>query len=191
MDFATWATWTGIAHFPKVVVLVAVDDMVFRKMRFPIACCFVVAFESISLAALKHGGIEVFRIDFQHIHQKFPRPVDGFVLEIVAKRPVAKHLKHGVVVGVVAHFLQVVVLTAHAKALLAIGGSAPLWHLVAQNNILELVHAGIGEHQCRVVLHHHWSRWHNLVTFALKEGFERFSNFFCCQHIVFCIIYFF
>ena len=67
--------------------------------------------ESDRLAALstvltQMGGIEVFRIDFQHIHQKFPRPVDGFVLEIVAKRPVAKHLKHGVVVSVVAHFLQ-------------------------------------------------------------------------------------
>ena len=33
----------------------------------------------------------------------------AFFLEVVAKRPVAQHLEHGVVVGIVTYFLQVVV----------------------------------------------------------------------------------
>ena len=32
------------------------------------------------------------------------------LLEVVAKRPVAEHLEHGVVVRIVSHLLQVVVL---------------------------------------------------------------------------------
>ena len=157
--------------------------MVFRQVSFPKRRRFIVALQSLFRATFKHRGVEVFWVDFQHIHQKFPCPIDGIFFEIIAKRPVSEHFKHRVVVGVVSHFLQIVVLTAHAQTLLAIGGTFPLCRLIAQNNILELVHAGIGKHQCRIVFHNHWSRRHDVVPLALKKGFKRFSNFFCCLHI--------
>jgi len=92
--------------------------MVFRQELFPIGSGFVVAFQAFFGAAFEYGGVEVFRIEFQHIDQIFPCPGDGFFLEVVAKRPVAQHLEHGVVVRIVPHFFQVIVLSADAQALL-------------------------------------------------------------------------
>ena len=59
-----------------------------------------------------------------HLGQQLPGPADRLLLEIVAERPVAQHLEHRVVVGVVADLLQVVVLARHAQALLRIGRPA-------------------------------------------------------------------
>ena len=56
-----------------------------------------------------------------------------------------------------AHFLQIIVLTAHAQALLGIGHAAPLGFLVAKENVLELIHSGIGKHEGWIVLNHHGS----------------------------------
>jgi hypothetical protein len=55
--------------------------------------------------------------------------------------------------------------------------------MVAQNNILKLIHARIGKHQCGVVFDYHGCGRHDEVTFRLKKTFERFSNFVCGQHI--------
>ncbi len=67
------------------------------------------------------------------------------------------------VVGVVTHLLQVVVFATHTKALLGVGYPWVLHRGVAQDDILELVHTGIGEHQGGVILDDHGCRWHNLV----------------------------
>lgn len=45
-----------------------------------------------------------------HLCKQFPGPTDGFLLEIVPKGPVAKHLKEGVVVHILADIVKVVVL---------------------------------------------------------------------------------
>ncbi|CCZ49491.1 putative uncharacterized protein [Bacteroides sp. CAG:661] len=118
VDLRAGAAGTRIAHFPEIVMLVAVQDVVFRQELFPVGGGFVVAFEAFFGTSLEDGGIQVLRVDFQHVHQVFPGPGNGFLLEVVAERPVAQHLEHGVVVGVVADLLQVVVLAADAKALL-------------------------------------------------------------------------
>ena len=107
-----------IAHLPEVVVFVAVDDMVGGHVLGPVAGSFVVARQPLFLASLKHRHVEVGGVQVEHIHQILPCHVDGTLLEVVAEAPVAQHLKHGVVVGVVAHLFQVVVLAAHTEALL-------------------------------------------------------------------------
>ena len=43
MNLGTGATRTCIAHFPEVVVLVAIDDVIGRDMLEPEACCLVIA----------------------------------------------------------------------------------------------------------------------------------------------------
>lgn len=48
-----------------------------------------------------------------HLGQQLPSPADGFLLEVVAKGPVAQHLKEGVVVHVLADIVQVIVLTTY------------------------------------------------------------------------------
>ena len=50
-------------------------------------------------------------------------------LEVVAKRPVAQHLKEGVVVDILANIIQVVVLSPSANTLLAVGGTHHLGHV--------------------------------------------------------------
>ncbi len=182
---------TGVAHLPEVVVLVAVDDVVGRQVLGPVAGGLVVAGNALGGAPLKHGHIDVAGVELEHIDQILPGIVDGALLEIVAKAPVAQHLKHGVVVGVVSHLLQVVVLAAHAQALLRVGAAAWFGILGAQYDILPLVHACIGKHERGVVLDHQRCRRDDNVSFRLKEFLERVADFISSHHhIFFFAIYF-
>ena len=118
MNFRARSAWSGIAHFPEVIMFVTVDDMIFGEIFAPISCCFVVAFQSFLRAAFEYGNVEVFRIDFQNVYQVLVCPSDNFFLEVVAERPVTKHLEHGVVVSIMPYFFQVVMLTAYAQTFL-------------------------------------------------------------------------
>ena len=110
MDLGAWTTGTRLAHLPEVVLLVAVNDAVLADMLFPKAVGFHVGRLTVFLVATKDGDIEPVFVDFHHLGEVFPCVCDGFFLEIIAKRPVTEHLEHRVVIGVVAHFLQVVML---------------------------------------------------------------------------------
>ena len=126
MDLRTGTTRTRIAHLPEVIVLVAVDDMILRHVLRPVFGGLVVTRDILLRRTLEHRHIQILGIQLQHIHQVFPRHVDGAFLKVVAEAPVAKHLEHRVVVGVVAHFLQVVVLTRHTQTFLCIGTATRL-----------------------------------------------------------------
>ena len=151
-------------------------------MLSPILCGLVVACNALFFAAFEHRNIEVFRIKVQHIYQVFPGIVYGLALKIVAKAPITQHLEHGVMVGVVAHFFQVVMLSAYAKTLLRVGPAARFGVARAQNDVFPLVHACVGEHQCGVVFNHHGGRGLYLMSFTLKELFEGVAYFVRCHH---------
>ena len=91
-------------------MLVAVDDMILRHVLGPILGGLIVARDVLFRRTLEDRHVEILWIQLQHIHQILPGHIDGALLEVVAKRPVAEHLEHRVVVGVVSHLLQVVVL---------------------------------------------------------------------------------
>ena len=118
MDLTAGAAGTCVAHLPEVVVLVSVQDMILGQELLPDGSGFIVALQTLLLAALEYGGVEVLGIQFENVDQILPCPADGLFLEVVTELPVAQHLEHGVVVGVVSYLLQVIVLTAYAKALL-------------------------------------------------------------------------
>ena len=181
MHLRTRTAGTRVAHLPEIVVLVAVDDMVLGQVLLPDGCCLVVALKTFFGASLEHRCIQILRIQFQYIHQILPSPGDGFLLEVVAETPVAEHLEHGVMVGIVSHLLKVVVLAADAQTFLRIGLAAGFWGGVTEDDILELVHTGIGEHQCRVVLDDHRCRRYNEVSFRLEELLKRLAYFVCCH----------
>ena len=172
MYLGAGTTGTCVAHLPEVVVLVAVDDVVGRHVLCPILRCLVVTGNILFRRALEHRHVEVFRVQLQHVHQILPRHVDGPFLEVVAERPVAQHLEHGVVIGVVTYLLQVVVLTADAQTLLRIGTAARFRVAGTQNDIFPLVHTCVGEHQRGVVLDNHRCRGHDGVLLRLKELLE-------------------
>lgn len=88
------------------------------------------------------------------------------------------------VVGVVPYFLQVVVLAAHTQAFLGVGHTWVLGRVVAQDDVLKLIHTRIGEHQGGVILDDHRGGGDNLMSLGLEEAFEGFSDFFSCHHVV-------
>ncbi len=136
-------------------MLVAEQDMVFRQVLEPGLPGFHVHGRPVLLAALEHCGVEQFRVYLVDFCEEFPGPVYRLFLEVVAETPVAKHLEHRVVVGVMSHFFEVVVLSAYPQALLRVCCTRVRGLGIAEENVLELVHAGVGEHQRRVILDHH------------------------------------
>ena len=158
MYLAGRAARTGVAHLPEIVVLVAEDDMVLGKMLEPGLLRLFVHGGAVLGGTLEHGGVELLGIDAVDLGQQLPGHVDGPFLEIVAETPVAEHLEHRVMVGVMSHLFEVVVLAAHAEAFLRIRSTVVSGLCITQEYILELVHAGIGEHEGRIVLHYHRSR---------------------------------
>ena len=111
---------------------------------------------------LENGHVESLLVKLQHLGEVLPGPADSLLLEIVAKGPVTQHLKHGVVVGVVTHLLRSLCLPLTRRHFWE-SATVVLHRGVAQDDILELVHTGIGEHQGGVILDDHGCRWHNLV----------------------------
>ena len=81
-------------------------------------------------------------------------------LEVVAEAEVAEHLEERVMPRRVAHVLEVVVLAARAHAALRARGAHVVALCPAEENILELHHAGVGEEQRRVVARHERARRH-------------------------------
>ncbi len=99
-----------------------------------------------------------------------PGELDGAVLEIVAEREVAEHLEEGVVARGVADVVEVVVLAAGAHAFLRGDGARVGSLLEAGEDVLELHHPGIGEHQGRVVARHERRGRHDLVAVAAQNN---------------------
>src|SRR5207249_2087249 len=91
---------------------------------------------------------------------------------------VAQHLEEGVVARGEADVLEIVVLSARAHALLAGGGAAVVAALAAGEDVLELVHAGVGEEQRRVVLGNERGALHSLVPPLLEEAEEGLTDFY-------------
>ncbi len=124
----------------------------------------------------------------QAVYQKLPCPLYGLFLEVVAERPVAEHLEHGVVIGVVPYLVEVVVLARHAQTFLCIGGTWGETFAVAEEYVFELVHPGVGEHERRVVLYHHRRRGHYLMVFLLEKIYETLSDQVAVHIFLLCFI---
>ncbi len=80
--------------------------------------------------------------------------MDCIFLEIIAETEVAQHFEEGVVTRRVADVFQVVMLAAGSHALLAGSGTGVGAFVETEEDILELVHAGIGKEQGRVAGRH-------------------------------------
>ena len=80
------------------------------------------------------------------------------------------------------YFLQVVVLAAYTETLLRVSTTARLGILGTEDDIFPLVHTGIGEHQCGVVLDDHRCRGYDGVTLFSEKLLEAFANFVGCTH---------
>ena len=88
-------------------------------------------------------------------------------------------------VGVVSHLFEVVVLTTHAQTFLRVCHASAFRFCVSEDNVLELIHTRIGEHEGGVVFNHHWSGGNDEVSVLLKETLVRFAYFVCSHHTEF------
>lgn len=187
MDLRTGTAGARLAHLPEVVVFVAAKYVVFGQVLPPIAVSLLVERHAVLLGAFVHRGVHPFGGQSVDTVQQLPRPLDRLLLEVIAVGPVAEHFEHGVVIRVVAHLFEVVVLARDAQTLLRVGRTGVFARSVAEENILELIHARIGEHQGGVVLHHHRGRRHDRVLPALEKVEESLTDF--VRFHVYCFIY--
>ncbi len=81
------------------------------------------------------------------------------------------------------HGLKVIVLAADPKALLRICRPFHLRHGVSKEDVLELVHTSVGEHERRVILDHHRCGWYDRVALGCKKVQKLLSNLFGGVHI--------
>src|SRR5262249_3328577 len=154
-----------VAHLPEVLLLEAADPIApdvggLEPERGGLVVGGVDRGVKLVLRQLPDGG------------QELPRPDDGLALPVVAERPVAQHLEEGVMIGVAADLLEVVVLAADAQHLLAVGRARVRPRLGTQKDLLELHHAGVGEEQAGVVRRHERRARDDGVT-ALAEVVEK------------------
>ena len=178
MDFAAWAAWTGVAHFPEIVMPVAEENPVLREIFLPFHEGFGIHFSVVCRIPFEYCRIEPVLVNPVNLCQKFPGPCYGFFLEIVPEAPVAEHFKHGVVVRIMPHFFEVIMFPADSQTFLTVSNSLVFRCAVAEKPVLELVHAGIGEHQCRIVFHDHGCRRDNCVPLGCEKVQESLSYFF-------------
>ena len=181
MDFGAGAAGAGLPHLPEIVVLVSEQDALCGEMLEPCLAGLLVEGGAVFGAAFEHCCIKEFGIDAVNLGKEFPGPVYGFGLEVVAETPVAQHLEHCMVIGVMSYFFKVVVLAAHAETLLAVGRAAHLRRAVAQEDVLELIHAGVGEHQRRIIFNNHWCRRDDCMSLSL-EKVKKFLTYFLRSH---------
>ena len=159
-DFRARPARTGLAHGPEVVGGGDAQDAAVGKpgdLPPQIERLVVVGVDGDQQAVA--GEAELAR-------DQVPGQLDGQVLEVVAEREVAQHLEEGVMAGGVAHVLEIVVLAAGADALLGGGGAHIVALLGAGEDVLELDHARIREHQRRVVARHQRAGRHHPVVVA-------------------------
>ena len=177
-DFRAWPARSGVGHLPEIVggirralVVADADDAFGRNADFlvPDVARFVIG--------VVDGDEQALLRQFVYFGEQLPRPVDRFLLEVVAERPVAEHLEEGVMARGIADRVEVVVLAAGTQAALHVGRAHVRQLLAAEEDVLELDHARVREQQGRVVTRHERRRGHDSVALGLEEVEEGLADF--------------
>ncbi len=139
MDFGARPAGAGLPHLPEVVFLAELHNV--NGVDIGLALPDIEAF----LVIVVNGGVQPLLRKLPDLREQFPCPDNRLFLVVVAERPVAEHLEKGVVVGVAAHILEIVMLARRTDALLRIDRPCIGARTLVEKHILELVHARIGE----------------------------------------------
>ena len=157
-NLGTGAARPGIAHRPEIVRSGDTDDPVVGETGdlFPVARRLVIL--------VVDGDEKLVLVQSEFPGHQVPGQLDRVFLEIVAEREIAEHLEKGVVTRGVADILKVVVLAAGADTFLRGHRAVVVAGLEAGEQVLELHHAGVGEHQCGIVLRNQRAGGHDFVA---------------------------
>ncbi len=175
-DFRAGAAGAGVAHRPEIVGAGDAQDFPVRQ-----AGDLLPQIEGVVVVDINRDQ-QLLGRDRVILGDQLPGERDGALLEVVAEREIAEHLEEGVVARGIADIVEVVVLAAGAHAFLRRGGAHVRALLQAGEDVLELHHAGIGEHQRRVVARHQRRGRHDLVVVAGEEIEEAFADIVDAAH---------
>ncbi len=157
------AARAGLAHGPEIVRGRDADDARFRESRD-------LAPEVERLVVLGIDGREqAILAEAVILGDQLPGELDRALLEVVAEGEIPQHLEEGVVARGVADAVEVVVLAAGADAFLRGGRAGDGALLLAGEDVLELDHARVGEHQRGVVPGNERARGHDLVVVTAEK----------------------
>ena len=155
VDLAARTAGAGVGHLPEVVGRAEPVDAAVGKAGD------LLPEGAPLLVFVKHADSEVL---FRNAEialgngsgDELPGKGDGIALEVVAEREVAEHLEKRVVTIGMTDLLKVVVLAAGSHAFLACRGAAVVvWRRFnAEEDALELHHAGVREQQRGIVTWH-------------------------------------
>ncbi len=152
---------SGWPHLPKVVGRVDPDDPVVRHANL-----------APDLMSLVIGVInrcqQTVLVDSKVLGDQLPGKGDRLGLEVIAKREIAEHLEERVVTCGVTHVVEIVVLAARPHAFLRRGCAAVVSCLKTCEQVLELHHARVHEHQRRIVPRHQRAGRDNRVALPLE-----------------------
>src|SRR5579883_205348 len=162
-NFGAGTAGTGVAHAPEIVGGRDSDDLLFRQPRN-----LAPDLERVVIFR-KDRNEETLGIEREIAGYQLPGKVDRIGFEIVAEGEVAEHLEEGVMPGGIADVLEVVVLAAGADAFLSRCRALIRARLRPGEDVLELHHARIGEHEGRIVSRHEGTRRHDRVTLPGEE----------------------
>ncbi len=141
----------GVAHRPEIVRSSQAHDAIVPEARqlLPQVARLVVGRHAV--LTLEVSEDHALRRQRQILRQELPSEGDGLLLEVIAEREIAEHLEERLVARRRSDLFQIVVLAADADALLTRGGARVRPLLLAREDVLELHHAGVVEHQRRIV----------------------------------------
>ncbi len=170
VDLRARAARPRVAHRPEVVLLAEPEDVGVAEPGhlLPQRVRLVVVGED--------GRPEPARVEAEVAREELPGELDRVGLEVIAEREVAEHLEERVMARRAPDVLEVVVLAARAHALLAARGTHIVAPFLAEEDRLELDHAGVGEEERRVVAGHERGRAHARVALRLEILEEPFAE---------------
>jgi hypothetical protein len=184
-DLAARPARPGVGHLPEVVALVlgrarlVADAHAARRRHADFLRPDVVGL----VVLVVDRGPQALLRQSVNLRQQLPRIADRLALEVIAEAEVAQHLEEGVVARGIADVFEIVVLATGAHAALGSRGADVRPPFLAEEDVLELHHAGIREQQRRVVARHERARGDDGVAPA-GEVIQKFPAYLAALHQV-------
>ncbi len=175
-DLAARAARPGIAHRPEIVRGGDADDALVGQPGDLLPQPERLVIGMIDGDGQPIGGQAPGLVDQR------PGVVDRLFLEIVAEREIAQHLEKGVVPRGIADIVEIVVLAPGADAFLRRGGARIGAGLEPGEHVLERHHAGVDEHQRRVVVRDQRRGGNDVMAVAPEIFEERAPDVICRCH---------
>jgi hypothetical protein len=98
------------------------------------------------------------------------------MLEIVAEAEVTQHFEEGMVTCSVTNVFQIVVLTTRPHAALRCGCAGIITLVEPKENVLELVHPGVGKQQSGVIVWNQGAAGNYLMSLTMEKVEKRLTD---------------